>query len=790
MSEEKAPRPYQSIAVDSCFEKWMFAGRRGCLVSPTGCIARGTMVSVNRAGKGWSLPIEDVVARFTGDDANICGRPWRRDIPTRIRARLSDGSIGLLKLTGAFRSGTKECFEIRTRGGRMVRASADHRFLTPDGWVRLHELHAGDLVVVEESKRPVAKEKLGPKKKWYELRALPEHPHCGRKGVKPGKGGFTVPVHRLVAEARVNNLELEAFIEQVRACAAGLLFLDPKEWAVHHVDHDTRNNDPSNLVVMSHEEHRKVHEDDARKAIACRSVPDEIVTIESAGFTETFDLSVESPHNFVANGFVVHNSGKTFMAEMVIRRVRGDSKTVTFFAHTQEIILQTAKRLRAVFPRVGVVMASEPLDPDAPIQVATVQTCLARDYFPASDYVILDECHHFAADDWSQLLTHYESAHVLGLTATPQRGDGRPLGDIFAWLVIAAKYSELIADGHIVACKAYQPPEIMVKGIACDPLKAWQRYGENSLTFGFANSVKNAEKFALAFRDAGIPSAAITAETHKGTRKTIIGRFSRGDVRVLWSVNALTEGVDVPEARCGIFAQAFQKAGRYMQAGGRLLRAFPGKEHAIIIDLTGATLIHGLPTEDREYSLDGAGMKRTAEAPLKNCLKCGATILAAYPVCPECDFVFPKSQAQEIKIYSYELREVYAGNATNPDAKRKEFARLLQFSADRSWSVEWCVKQYRQLFQEQPDMSAVTVERRWREWVTLQRVARTRGFKRGFAFARFKALFGESPPKDWKPLTGVEIAMLGDDQSQYWERKQSGHMAREAARHELEAGGK
>ncbi len=441
-------------------------------------------------------------------------------------------------------------------------------------------------------------------------------------------------------------------------------------------------------------------------------------------------------------------AGKTVVAEGIFERAPESRRL--FLAHTQEIILQTAKRFRENFARVGVVMGQEPLDPEAPIQIATIQTLLARNFWPTADIVAQDECHHYIADDWREFEKHYEHARMFGLTATPQRGDGRPLGDLYDSLVVVAHYSQLIADGHIVQCKAYQPPEIMNRALALDPLDAWNKYADRSLTFGFANSIKSAKKYTQQFRDAGVPSATITAHTPKDERKHILSLFASGDVRVLWSVKALTEGVDVPAARCALIARSFDKAGQYMQACGRVLRAAPGKGNAIVVDLTGATLLHGLPTEDREYSLDGPGIKRTTDAPLKNCLKCGATILSAFPVCPECKFVFPKSELADVKIYSLELKAVFAGAETPAENKLREWKRVLMISASKGWSVSWAISQYRKLFSEDPDMSYVDESRQRKEWEELNRYARMKGFKRGYAAVRFRQMFGQDPPRSWR----------------------------------------
>ena len=166
----------------------------------------------------------------------------------------------------------------------------------------------------------------------------------------------------------------------------------------------------------------------------------------------------------------------------------------------------------------------------------------------------------------------------------------------------------------------------------------------------------------------------------------------------------------------------------------------------------------GLPTERRDYSLDGEGIRRTSEAPLRNCLSCGATVLSAYPVCPECSYEFPRQQAKEIKIFSYELRAVFAGQATADEHKRNEFKRLLAFSREKGWGVGWCVKEYRQLFNEGPDMSLVDTQRRYEEWVTLQKVGHARSFKRGFVYARYKSIFNENPPREWKMMSPKDLA--------------------------------
>jgi DNA repair protein RadD len=294
-------------------------------------------------------------------------------------------------------------------------------------------------------------------------------------------------------------------------------------------------------------------------------------------------------------------SGKTRMGE----EVAASAEHVVWVAHRRELVQQAAGRLAARFGRssVGMVMPGEQETADARMQVGTVQTLLARDLRPDADLLVLDEAHHYAAHDWRQLREHYAYARVLGLTATPERRDGEPLGDVFQELIVAASYSELIAAGYLVPCRVFQPPENLGNDLAQDPLEAWGKYSAGRQTFVFCARVDGAHMLAQRFRDAGILAASIEAETPTRERDDTLRRFRAGKIRVLTNVGVLTEGIDVPEASVVEFARGFGHVGGFLQAVGRVLRPAKGKTHATLIDLTGSTLKHGLPTDDRDYSL-------------------------------------------------------------------------------------------------------------------------------------------------------------------------------------------
>ncbi len=450
-------------------------------------------------------------------------------------------------------------------------------------------------------------------------------------------------------------------------------------------------------------------------------------------------------------------AGKTRLAERFVELSDG---RVLFIVHRRELLKQAAARLRAAFGfyNVGLIAPGECYSPSCRIQVATVQTLLASDRRPPAELLILDEAHHFLATEWGSLAKGYSDCRVLGLTATPERQDGRPLGDIFEHMVVAARYPQLVSLGWLAPCVVYQPPEAMgSKELAQDPVAAYQRFAHGSSAFVFCATVPIAKRMSERFNEAGIPAACITAKTPKRDRDRFLKEFESGQLRVLTNVYTLTEGIDVPRARTCIIARKIGHCGQYLQIVGRVLRPHEDKPHAIVVDLTGATLVHGLPTEDREYSLDGEGIRRVSEAPLRNCPQCGATVLAANRTCPECGFTITVEQQYAVKIFDIELREVYAGEATPVPAKDKEYDRLRAVGREKEWSLFYVQKQYHTLFGERPVIHDATPEEKQDTYTKLVKKQLASGVKKGYVGVMYKSLFGKWPPGSWYAAAVAEI---------------------------------
>lgn len=435
-------------------------------------------------------------------------------------------------------------------------------------------------------------------------------------------------------------------------------------------------------------------------------------------------------------------SGKTFMARMCVERAFQAGARGVVVAHRIELINQLCDRL----PESAPICPGLDENPDKPIQVGTIQTLLSRNIIPKADFLVFDEAHHYVSDEWRKFAGYYpDTTRILGLTATPERGDGRPLGDMFETMVVAANYSHLISQGYIVDCDVFSIDESMDSGkLALHPAMAHHRFAPNGKALCFVNSIFNADSIANSFNEIGYPAAAITAETNADKRAEHVTAFRDNKLRVLINVYTLTEGFDVPDADTAILARNVTHASTYLQMVGRVLRASPGKKKAKLIDLTGAWKTHGLPTMDRQYSLSGKAISYEKLTSLRVCLKCGYTHASA-PKCPRCHFVYPITRVKPPVIYDMKLRRVYDGARTPMDAKEDEMARLIMVANDKGFDLGWAARQYKSLFNEEPAGYMFDPDSKMAQYKKWKRIAQQRGWNPKFADVRYKKMFGSWP---------------------------------------------
>ena len=328
--------------------------------------------------------------------------------------------------------------------------------------------------------------------------------------------------------------------------------------------------------------------------------------------------------------------GKTRTAADVVRRGAEKGRRSLWLAHRTELVDQSAATLAGLGGiDVGVVAAGSAMRPkeDALVQVASIQTLLARDHRPPADLIVWDECHHGPADEWKGLLDAYPRAKVLGLTATPERGDGKGLGPVFERIVVGISVRQATMGGYLVPCEIIRPDHRLESGeLAQDPLDAYQEHGGGRQGFLFARTVAEAQEYAARFTAAGVATACVHAGTPDDERAHAVAEFRKGRVRVLSNVYVMTEGVDLPAAAVCILARSIGSVGGYLQMVGRILRPALGKTSATLIDLPGISHDHGCPEDERVFSLDGKAIALAVRA----CKVCSSP-LNEYP-CPRCGY--------------------------------------------------------------------------------------------------------------------------------------------------------
>lgn len=381
-------------------------------------------------------------------------------------------------------------------------------------------------------------------------------------------------------------------------------------------------------------------------------------------------------------------AGKTRVACELVRARVTQSRHALIVVHRQELVAQTIAALQAS----GVAESSA--------TVASVQSLLARPEYewPSADLLIIDEAHHYVSAEWCRIPRAYRCA-TLGLTATPERSDGRPLGDLFEVIVAPVSARELIEIGVLTPCVVYAPKS-RKRALAARPHEALlERRGEWTRAIIFAANIEHAVEVTADCNASGLRASAIHHEMSALSRAQILKCLAAGELDVVVNVFALTEGFDLPSIDACVLARGCSHHGAYLQMIGRAIRAAPGKTRATIFDLVGAVHDHGLPDADRAYALEGEAISGAPKgSALRQCRACGAVFEPGPGACVRC------------------------GEPLPPPPKPKLSREQLS-----------------QVFQSHPN------ERRESAWHQLCAIARARGYKPGWARYQFKARYGHWP---------------------------------------------
>jgi len=368
-------------------------------------------------------------------------------------------------------------------------------------------------------------------------------------------------------------------------------------------------------------------------------------------------------------------SGKTRLATHgILQPTVARGHRVLWLAHRIELIQQAADDIRLAGITPGILKAGVKPDPAAAVQVASVQT-LVRRQPPPAHVVIVDEAHHTRSKTYGRVLEHYPEAFVIGLTATPQRLDGRGLGAVFGAIVEVVTTEQLIADGYLCGFRYYAPSAPDLSGVRTragefdrggaasamvhltgDLVEHYRRHldGKRALVFGVR--VDHSKAITDQFLSAGIPAEHLDGTTPAAERSAALDRFRCGETLVLSNVDLFDEGFDVPDCQGVIVARPTKSLTKHRQMIGRCMRPKQDGSQAVILDHAGNIDRHGLHTDPVEWSLDGRKRPQEVAPGYRTCKECFAVAPRSAQSCPLCGAVFhvepnppPKHQVGDLE---------------------------------------------------------------------------------------------------------------------------------------------
>lgn len=465
--------------------------------------------------------------------------------------------------------------------------------------------------------------------------------------------------------------------------------------------------------------------------------------------------AIETGHGRICLAMMT-GGGKTVVAAHLINSAVSKGSRVLFAAHRRELISQSAAKLIAIgVPEssVGVLMGDGRIRltpggpivkmsrPYAQVQVGSIDTL--RNRFQAArphfDVIFIDECHRSLSPSYVQLRAWYPDAIFIGLTATPYRANGKGLGTFYDTIVVAAYPSQLVADGWIVEPTCWTvPPEDLPdlsrvasrageydddelaeacnkKQLVGSIVKHWKERAGGRLTVCFAVNVAHSMAIRDDFVDAGVRAEHLDGTMNRETRDAILARLSRGDTQVVVNCGVLCEGWDQPSVKCGILARPSLSTGLVLQQAGRILRPW-NDVTAILLDHAGNLLVHGLPTEDRTFTLDDVKKKKRDddEKPpsTKSCPRCFAVVESKVSTCPAvvnegppevvCGFVWPVRTMGGPDQVEGELVRV---TKTEQAEKRAYWDELCSIQKDSGRKPGWCAYEFKARYGHWPPKS-------------------------------------------------------------------------------------
>ena len=400
--------------------------------------------------------------------------------------------------------------------------------------------------------------------------------------------------------------------------------------------------------------------------------------------------------------------GKTFCFAFIARQMAMKGKRVLILVHRSELVDQASRSLSDIGVDHGLVASNRTPDRSHFVQVASVQTLVKRfGCIDKPDLIISDEAHHAVAGMWKKIREAYEKSFWLGVTATPERLDGKGLGDVFDDMIKGPQAGELIELGWLSQPLYYLIPndcdfsQVNKSGGDYNKTQLAAAMGNSSIygcavahyskicpyvpAVAFCVNRKHAEEITEKFKVAGFRWATLDGTLDPTTRRRMVAELSDGRLHGISTVEVVNEGFDLPVVTVAILLRKTESLALHLQQIGRVLRpvykdgmpknsieqrmlamATGPKPFAIILDHVG-NLKHGRAEDNREWTLEGAKARKKKESEkkgelvqLRQCPNCYA-VHTPQPECPSCKHVY-KPRGREIRVVDGELVPLIHGH--------------------------------------------------------------------------------------------------------------------------------
>lgn len=378
------------------------------------------------------------------------------------------------------------------------------------------------------------------------------------------------------------------------------------------------------------------------------------------------------PHQVVANGLMREHAarrgrgiilqmptgaGKTKCFTTILAGAYAKGKNAVMVVRGKGLVGQASDRLSRDGIPHGVYQGGNTARQNELILVCSIDTLYRRQVAPPAAVMVIDEVHLSHSDGYKWLLEHenYVNTFKIGVSATPHHKKG--MRHVADKIIMPVTTTELIRDGYLVGARYFVPYVPNLKGVkrasgdfapgslsehseadtelTANAAKVWAAHLRKKSTLVYATGVAHAQILAEALRREGARAELVTAATPDGERAALLAGLAAGEIAALVSVGVLTTGVDIPSLQAIVCCRPTESYNLWIQVCGRGTRAYPGKTHFDLYDLSGNLITHGPFEADMMGSLDGLPEKPPREKMVR-CPGCYALFVAGPDECPLC----------------------------------------------------------------------------------------------------------------------------------------------------------